>query len=175
MPKLPRIHTVTEFLQRFPVVIRLPVQWGEMDAFQHVNNVVYFRYQETSRIKYFAALTNEIKDPSFDAKAFQAGTGLGPIMSETAVKFIYPLQAPDTILVGASAHMLDNSLNRFQMSHSIWSLTSNRLVAQGTGTVASFNYAAGKSQDFDPLIIAAVESLGQKNSLQLEGELTKMI
>jgi acyl-CoA thioester hydrolase len=31
-------------LEAFPVVISIPVAWGEMDAFQHVNNSVYFRY-----------------------------------------------------------------------------------------------------------------------------------
>ena len=35
---------------RFPVVIELPVQWGEMDAFGHVNNVVYLRWFESGRI-----------------------------------------------------------------------------------------------------------------------------
>jgi acyl-CoA thioester hydrolase len=30
-------------VEGYPVVIEIPVQWGEMDAFQHVNNVVYFR------------------------------------------------------------------------------------------------------------------------------------
>lgn len=39
-------------LEGFPVVIELPVVWGEMDAFAHVNNVVYFRYFESARIAY---------------------------------------------------------------------------------------------------------------------------
>ena len=40
-------------LADFPVVVQLPLHWGEMDAFGHLNNVVYFRYFETARIHYF--------------------------------------------------------------------------------------------------------------------------
>ena len=36
-------------LDGFPVVAHLPLHWGEMDAFGHLNNVVYFRYFETAR------------------------------------------------------------------------------------------------------------------------------
>ena len=37
-------------LAGYPVRIEVPVAWGEMDAFGHVNNVVYFRYFESARI-----------------------------------------------------------------------------------------------------------------------------
>ena len=35
-------------LADFPVLIAWPVQWGDMDAFQHVNNTVYFRWFESA-------------------------------------------------------------------------------------------------------------------------------
>ncbi len=40
-------------LKDFPVITEIKVAWGEMDALQHVNNVVYFRYFETARLDYF--------------------------------------------------------------------------------------------------------------------------
>ena len=45
--------SVNELLKDYPVTVEVPVVWGEMDAFSHVNNVVYFRYFETARIAYF--------------------------------------------------------------------------------------------------------------------------
>ena len=36
--------------------MKLPVIWGDMDSFQHVNNTTYFRYFESARIQYFSAL-----------------------------------------------------------------------------------------------------------------------
>ena len=37
----------------YPVTIELPIVWGDMDAFQHVNNIVYFKHFESARISYF--------------------------------------------------------------------------------------------------------------------------
>ncbi len=37
--------------------IELPVLWGHLDAFGHVNNVVFFRYLEQARVAYFEWLT----------------------------------------------------------------------------------------------------------------------
>jgi acyl-CoA thioester hydrolase len=35
------------------IIVEQAVVWGDMDAFGHVNNVVFLRYFETSRVKYF--------------------------------------------------------------------------------------------------------------------------
>lgn len=34
----------------------MPIRWGDMDAFGHVNNTVYFRYMEQARISWFEQL-----------------------------------------------------------------------------------------------------------------------
>ncbi len=36
-------------LGKWPVTVELPVQWGDMDAFGHVNNAVYLRWFESRR------------------------------------------------------------------------------------------------------------------------------
>ena len=38
---------------KFPFPIKQEVYWGEMDAFNHINNVIYFRYFETGRVAFF--------------------------------------------------------------------------------------------------------------------------
>ena len=35
------------------MVLSQDLNWSDMDAFQHINNAVYFRYFEDVRIKYF--------------------------------------------------------------------------------------------------------------------------
>ena len=37
----------------FPFPIKQAVLWGEMDAWNHINNVIYFRYFETGRVEFF--------------------------------------------------------------------------------------------------------------------------
>ena len=43
-------------LASYPVIHQQTVAWGDMDAFGHVNNVIYYRYMESARIEYFNRL-----------------------------------------------------------------------------------------------------------------------
>jgi acyl-CoA thioester hydrolase len=36
--------------------VMIPVRWGDLDAFNHVNNTIYFRYMEQCRIEWFATI-----------------------------------------------------------------------------------------------------------------------
>ncbi len=72
-----------------------------MDSFQHVNNTVYFKYQETSRLYWFSRLMDNMPN-TFDKDGFNRGTALGPIISDTYVAFKFPVSCPDILLVGAT-------------------------------------------------------------------------
>ena len=36
--------------------LRMPIRWGDMDAMGHVNNTIYFRYLEQTRISWFEVM-----------------------------------------------------------------------------------------------------------------------
>ena len=42
--------------RRLVHVEKIPVRWGDMDAMGHVNNTVYFRFMEQTRISWFEGL-----------------------------------------------------------------------------------------------------------------------
>lgn len=118
-----------ELLAGFPVVIEIPVAWGEMDAFQHVNNIVYFRYVESARIVYFERLGFiEIMEQ----------TGIGPILAETRCRYRRPLTYPDTVSVGARVSEIGE--DRFMMEYRIVSHKLEAIAAEGEGTLVSYNY-----------------------------------
>lgn len=118
-----------EFMKEFPVVIELPVVWGEMDAFRHVNNVVYFRYFETARIAYFRAMNYmEIMEE----------TGMGPILASAQCRYRFPLTYPDTVSVGA--RVTDLETDRFRMVYRIVSHRHRRIAAEGDAVVVSYDY-----------------------------------
>jgi acyl-CoA thioester hydrolase len=118
-----------DLLARFPVVIELPVAWGEMDAYRHVNNVVYFRYLENARLEYFRRL---------DWFAFERETGIGPILAATQARFRKPLNYPDTISVGARVSTLGK--DRFTMEHLVISHAQNAVTTEGHSTIVTYNY-----------------------------------
>ena len=120
-------------LQGYPVVIEIPVAWGEMDSFQHVNNVVYFRYFESARIRYSEKLElHKMKDD----------TGIGPILGSTSCKYKFPLTYPDTVSVGAKITGVEE--DRFSMKYIVVSHRHNRVAAEGEGVVVMYNYLEGK-------------------------------
>src|SRR5262245_50714540 len=121
---------IAELLAGFPVILELPVCWGEMDSYQHVNNVVYFRYFENARLEYFRRL---------DWFAFEEQTGVGPILAATQARFRKPLTYPDTISIGARVVSLAD--DRFTLDHLIVSHTQQAVVTEGQGTIVTFDYA----------------------------------
>ena len=34
----------------------MPIRWGDMDSYRHVNNAVYFRYMEQARVEWIGSL-----------------------------------------------------------------------------------------------------------------------
>lgn len=118
-------------LNDFSVVVQLPVVWGEMDAFGHVNNTVFFRYFETARLAYFERIAfGETANP----------TDIGPILASTSCRFRRPLRYPDTIHVGARVSAIDE--DRFTMEYQIYSETQGDIAAKGEGVIVSYDYSA---------------------------------
>ena len=122
-----------DLLKPFPVVIEIPVAWGEMDAMQHVNNIVYFRYIESVRMAYFErlGLLNQLSD-----------TGVGPILAWTSCRFRRALTYPDTVSVGTRVTKID--ADRFTMETRIVSHAMNDVAAESEGIVVTFNYREQK-------------------------------
>ncbi len=126
-------------LQNFPIVIEIPVAWGEMDAFQHVNNVVYFRYFESARIAYFETL---------DMMGYMEETGIGPILASAQCQFKLPLTYPDTVSVGTRVPTIKH--DRFVMEYVVVSHRHQKIAARGEGMIVSYNYREGKKAPIPP-------------------------
>jgi len=125
---------LTIFQQEFPVSITQKVQWGEMDALQHVNNTVYFRYFENVRVE-FMELTGINKHIQ--------KTNTGPILGHTQCKYLLPLTWPDTITIGTRVSAIREK--RFTMEYAVFSHQHQRIVAEGTGEAIYVNYDTGKT------------------------------
>ena len=73
---------------KWPVQTTIPIQWGEMDAFNHVNNVVYIRWCETARIELFRKIWG---DRGINMKEILEGNGIGPILANFNVNYKIPI------------------------------------------------------------------------------------
>ncbi len=122
-----------ELLRDYPVRIPISVRWGDMDAFQHVNNVVYMRYFESVRVAYFeeTAVMVESGIPR----------GVGPILASASVRYKAPVTYPDALYAGIRVSAL--STDRFTMEFAIVSETLGRVAASGDGVIVSYDYDDG--------------------------------
>lgn len=118
-----------ELLAGYPVIIEFPVHWGEMDAFQHVNNIIYLRYFESGRIAYFERA---------GFMEYMEKRGVGPILASTACKFKFPLAYPDRVLVGTRVGEIGD--DRFTMYYRAVSTRHDKIAADGEGVIVAYNY-----------------------------------
>ena len=118
-----------KLLSEFSFIIQVDVEWGDMDALQHVNNVEYFKYFQKARISYFEK--NSSEDLFVESR-------ISTILASTECKFIYPLKYPDTISIGARVDSIADQY--FTMKYAVISHKNQKLVAIGGAKVVMFDY-----------------------------------
>ena len=122
-----------ELISAYPVVIEIPIAWGDMDALQHVNNIVYFKHFESARISYFEKI---------DFLEVMNRTGIGPILASTQCRFKIPLTYPDHVTVGAKVDTIEK--DRFIMKYTVISHKLKKIAALGEGVLVTFGYQNNK-------------------------------
>ena len=143
----PQTHPL---LAGYPVVILVDVAWGDMDAYLHVNNTMYFRYAESARIAYFQAV---------GFRPGQSEPGVGPILHSVNCRFRIPLTYPDRVLVGT--RVSDVGADRLTTVFRIVSLRHDAVAAEGEGILVSFNYSTQQKTPVPPTVrdrIAALQA-----------------
>lgn len=66
----------------------MPIRWGDMDAYGHVNNTVYFRYMEQARVEWIEALNVPVRPG-----------GEGPVIINASCTFLVPMTYPGSVEV----------------------------------------------------------------------------
>ena len=135
-------------LGRYPVSVEIPVAWGEMDVFQHVNNVAFARWVESARVAYFARLG--LMRPGREE-------GVGPIVARIAIDFRRPVTYPDTVRVDATIRSIGRS--SLTAAYRIRSTAQRAEVATGEDVIVIFDYATGKKAHVDERLRDAIVAL----------------
>jgi acyl-CoA thioester hydrolase len=127
-------------LKDYPIQVRIPVAWGEMDSFKHVNNIYYFRYFETTRLHFFheIGLLDYLEEK-----------GIGPILAETSCRFIQPVFYPDTLTIGTRITSIGKT--SFVMEYCAVS-DAQGLAASGEARMVIYDYNKSRKTDIPPHI-----------------------
>ncbi|TCM71092.1 acyl-CoA thioester hydrolase [Acinetobacter calcoaceticus] len=107
-------------LEEYPVIHVQNVAWGDMDAFGHVNNVIYYRYIESSRISYFDRLNVFALD-------------VLPVVASSQCKYLKPVYYPDVLKIAVRVEEMRNSAIR--MHYLLFSEQQRQVVATAEAVV----------------------------------------
>src|SRR5512133_863029 len=135
-------------LGRYPVSVTIPVAWGEMDAFQHVNNVAYARWLETGRIAYFGRI-------GFLER--MKAEGIGPILAKLTVEYRRPVTFPDRVRVDVTATKIGRS--SFTLAYRVWSTAQEAEVAKGEDVIVVMDYRTARTTPVDDTLREAIAAL----------------
>jgi acyl-CoA thioester hydrolase len=128
------------------IVVDIPVAWGDMDSFAHVNNAVYLRWFETARILAFesAGLVDRMKTE-----------GVGPILARAVVDYRRPVVYPDTVRIACWVGSVGRT--SFVLRYRAHSAAQNAVVAEGETVVVMLNYRSGAKVPIEGPLRARLE------------------
>lgn len=135
-----------------PVTIDISIHWGDMDALGHVNNVLFFRYLESARVAYLAALGLD---------DLRRSGGVGFILQHAECRFRRPVVYPDILRVSARLESIQT--DRFTLTHEVISTAQSTLAATGRRTIVTYDYAAAHKVPIPPSIREAIDRLESRS------------
>ena len=111
----------------------IPIRWGDMDAMNHVNNTIYFRYFESLRIEWFRSL-----------QLYTSETRKGPVIINAFCNFLRQLEFPGDVRV--TMHVAKPGRTSFETYHTLERTDEPGLVyAEGGARTVWTDYAAKRS------------------------------
>lgn len=113
----------------FPVKLHLRLDWSEMDLFGHINNVMFFKYIQASRVNYWEQV-------GFMSRYFVEK--IGPILVSSGCQFMKPLFYPDTILVEVGVEFIKTT--SIGLHHRILN-GKNELSAEAHDVIVLYDFA----------------------------------
>jgi acyl-CoA thioester hydrolase len=121
------------------------VRFADLDAMRHVNNVAFLTFFEDARIQYIAGLVGD--DPL-------TRSDFGLIFAECRINYRAPAFFGEAIRTSIRPGTIARSSARLDfVMHTVG---SERLLADGYGTVVGYDYAAGRSMPLPDSFKAAL-------------------
>ncbi len=124
----------------------IPVRWGDMDAYGHVNNAMYMRYLEEARVQLLAKMGAKMD-----------GDGIDPVVINVGCTFMRPIVYPDTVRI--DCFVSEPGRSSFMTLYKIYSESDpSQAVSEGYAKVVWMDHHSGKSVPLPADIRQHIES-----------------
>ena len=141
-----KIKNLEKELEKYKVITKIPIQWADMDAAQHVHNAMYLQLAEAGRILYADKMGIDL--------TFKK---IGPILGWQDCKYIFPITYPDTAIVGA--RVIEVLEDRFLMEIAVFSEKHQRISALSKQQIIPYDYGKLKKVPLSQDWIDGIEKL----------------
>ena len=136
---------------QFNVKLSLRLDWSEMDLFGHINNVMYFKYIQASRVNYWETMGI--------AKDFPT-TKVGPVLASTKCNFLKPLHYPGNIIIQARMEFIKNT--SFGIEHQILN-EQGEIAAIANDVIVMYDFNKNEKVVFPELLKKTIEEIEGRN------------
>ncbi len=107
----------------------IEVQWGDIDAAMHVNNVIYLKWVESARVDFLIKMNNGM---------LVNEEQIGAVIAWLDCKYIRPVMFPDTVrLETVKSEVLTEKII---LETKIYSIVQDRLVAISKQEIVSYDF-----------------------------------
>lgn len=124
---------------------RIPVRWGDMDVYGHVNNTNYFRYCEQARVEWSEGIGYPV----------HPGAGEGIVIVNAACTFLIPITYPATVIVDVFAG--EPGRSSVMTWYELRVEGDERLYAEGSCKMVWMSHATGRSAPMPEALRAHLE------------------
>jgi len=131
-------------LAQYPIVYDQKIAWGDMDAFGHVNNVIFYRYIESARLAYLDQL-NILSEP------------LLTVVLSNQCHYLKPVVYPDQLKVGVKVEEIRNSA--FRMKYTLYSEEQKSIVANAEAVIVCVDKTSMQKIKIPEYIVYKIKQL----------------
>lgn len=139
-------------LAQYPIVYDQKIAWGDMDAFGHVNNVIFYRYIESARLAYLDQL-NILSEP------------LLTVVLSNQCHYLKPVVYPDQLKVGVKVEEIRNSA--FRMKYTLYSEEQKSIVANAEAVIVCVDKTSMQKIKIPEYIVDKIKQLEQSVNNEL--------
>ncbi len=115
-------------MDQYPLKTEVRIDWSEIDAFGHINNLAILKYVQAARVKYLEAI---------GLMQSQAEIKIGPILASTSCQFRKPLFYPGRVTVHSTVDAIKNT--SFRMCHVVHN-DKSEIVAEAQDILVLFDF-----------------------------------
>ena len=125
---------------------RMAVRWGDMDAYGHVNNTVYFRYFEQTPVEWAERMGSRVSPEE----------PVGPVIINASCTFLAPVNYPATVVIKMYAG--DPGRSSVMTWYELFVEGDERVYAEGAAKTVWMDTRTGKSAPIPDVVRALFDT-----------------